>query len=1049
MPHNPQKQLPRGQGTTDPEFTSQVAVQQAGPAAVVQETPFERLERSLLNIGTGIAGAAGSLAAQQRSLARMKDQAVARHEQMIQSVRQGTATRHASLQQRRLLTVRNAQNELLLQAERHNPEWLFRQARTGFNNSASAEEQAMWSQLLLGSRQLADQFRVSGAQEQENDIVQQYAMAGQTATIAVAEMVSNLQSNPDLQRELMGDGVGIHQRVQNWIISAASEAAPEIFKIDRNDPSRELKEEQRDQLIAELVEKSLGVGDAIVRQHTQRSESTSFQTGTDLIAAQLLSYWEGKIGVQALGKSIEDTGTLHFNHLPEVEQQRKLKIFIADSIAMATSGAFGTDVGEIENRIAALVNEGIGTFVPQEDGSQLLVVDRLFNDLEAVSVLSNASARLSDMVVGNFISGAQEAKLSRTVEIPFLADDGTMQRRSVPDPKAHVTLAAPSPVDGRSEYDRIADRALADSGLDMDASEMSSTQLAAATSIRDMAEKLNEQGRDALNDIIKQQINIQGVLNGDPLANAADAYNNMLIIRAFSNGGQLGPEQLRTVLDRAKELRTAAGVGALEGEREMPEARDVWDGVSPLEYTPETRHLRRSIHEIEAAAWSKQENIADLPANLLGDMQTKWTRGNPEQMMDVMFFAASLSEQRQNELYASLGDGSPQSFALRIAVHNWKKQSNDLELLQPLDDMMDRARQTMSVQSPDDFLKQITSFPKFSGEENRVAASAAFAEVLAVAGLTMKPERGGWFNILPRRNVSSEHKDRMTDIQGAFMGQTKKAMDDMFGLWAIRVQRTEDGPVEAAIWVQGVMRSQGWHIVNYDGEPTMVQDIMQHFGPADPRARAAIGKKRRILTGLGTDIIGEETVPIQTFQERVAAYVRSPLLPWQRSVIGEALKLAPSDIPLTMAEMYIHSPTIVNPELFLDSRGNFVDGMTFVISDATNSDAQNALRKSASDWGGVILNGRTFDGRLLPAIRALQDVEYIGPDGETHILRAGEPISVFTDLLFDSVVTDQAGPPPRQQFEDDAMLDTHHRFFETILPSLPPFDATFNRIFGE
>lgn len=1040
MPHAPQKHLPRGQGTVDPEFTSQVPVQQAGPAEVVQETPFERLERSLINIGTGLAGAAGSLAAQHRSLARMKDQAVARHEQMIQSVRQGTATRHASLQQRRLQEVRKTQNELLSRAEQHNPEWLFRQSRIGFNNSASAEEQAMWSQLLLGSRKLADQFKSSASQEHEDDIVQQYAMAGQTATVAVAEMVSNLQRNPDLQRELMGNGVGIHQRVQDWIISAASEAAPEIFKIDRNDPNRQLKEEQRDQLIAELVEKSLRVGDSVVRQHTQRSESTSFQTGTDLIAAQMLSYFEGKIGVQALAKSMEDTGTLHFNHLPEVEQQRKLKVFIADSIAMATSGMFGTDVGEIENRVAALVNEGIGTFVLQEDGSQLLVVDRLFNDLEAVSVLSDASSRLAEMSVGNFISLSQEAKLSRTVEIPFLADDGTMQRRSVPDPQAHVTLAAPSPVDGRTEYDRIADRALAESGLDMDASEMSQTQLAAATSIRDMAEQMNEAGQEALNDIILQQINIQGVLNGDPLADPKEAYNHMLRTRTFSGAEQLSPGQLRTVLDRAKILREADRAGAIKGEREGPdESREVWDGVSVLEFTPETRNLRRAVNEIEAAAWSTPSNIADLPANLLGDMQNQWTRGNPEQMMDVMFFAAALTESRQNELYASLGEGSPQSFALRIAVHNWKKQSNDLELLQPMDDMMDRARQTMALPTSDDFLQAITSFPRFSGEENRIVASAAFAEVLAVAGLDTKPERGGLVNILPNRNVSSEHKDRMTDIQAAYMGQTKKALDDMFGLWAIRVQRTDDGPIEAAIWVQGMMRSQGWHIVNYDGEPTMVQDIMQHFGPADPRARAAIGKKRLILTGLGTNITGEEVVPIETFQERVDAYVRSPLLPWQRIAIGDALKLAPSEIPLTIEEMYIRSPTIVNPALFRDSLGNFIGGMNFVISDATNSDAQQALRKTAEDWGGVIVQGTTHNGQLLPVIRALRDVEYLGPDGELHFLRRGEPISVFTDLLFDSVVLDRAGPPPRKQFVEDAMLDTSHRFFETIIPSLPPF----------
>ena len=1028
MPHTPQKNIPRGPGTVDPEFTSQVAVQQAGPAAVVQETPFERLERSLINIGTGLAGAAGSLAQQQRSLARMKDQAVARHERMIQSVRQGQATRHESLQQRRLQDVRNNQTELLLQAEQHNPEWLFRQSRIGFNNSASAEEQAMWSELLLESRKLADKFKVSQAQEHENDIVQQFAMAGQTATVAVSEMVSNLQADPDLQNELMGNGVGIHQRVQDWVIAAAAEAAPEIFKIDRNDPDRELKEEQRDQLIAELVEKSLRVGDGVVRQHTQKSEATSFQTGTDLIASQLLSYFEGKIGAEALSKSLEDTGRLHFNHLPEIEQERKLKMFLADSIEMATSGRFGTDVGEIENRVVALIAESS------------------FNDLEAISVLSNASDRLSEMVVDNFVSLSQEAKLSRTVEVPFLADDGTMQRRSVPDPKAHVTLSLPSPVDGRTEYDRIADRALIEAGLDGDPSDMSPTQLNAASRIRDVALELNERGQRDLDDIVQQQNNIRGVLNGDPQASASDAYDHMLLTRTFSDSDQLAPHQLRTILERDKLIRAKNKATGLPGAVTEPESRLIWDGVSRLEFTPETRTLRRAVNELEAAAWNKPENITELPDNLLGDMQNKWTQGNPEQMMDVMFFTSSLTEQRQQQIYNSFGEGSSQTFALRNAIHSFKLAANNIEFASPLPDLMDRARQTMSAQTPEKFLADITSFPEFPGEDNRSVASAAFAEVLSAAGLKTATERGGFLNALPNRNPASEHKERMTDIQSAFMGPTKSTMDKMFGLWSVRVQRTGDSPVEAAIWVQGQMRSQGWHIVNFDGEATMVQDIMQHFGSDEPRARGATGKRRRIITGIGSSLLTEETVPIQTFQERVAAYTRSPLMAWQRDAIQQALQLEPSETPRTVEEIYIRVPQIVNPDFFRDSFGNFVGGIRFVVSDGTNSDAQFTLRKTAADFGGVIIQPLAFDGRLVPVARALQDVEYIGPDGEAHILRRGEPISVFTDQLFDLVVEDLDGPPPNQQFVDDAMLDTSRRFdFGGIRSFAPTFRPFFDR----
>lgn len=1027
----PKKEVPRGAGSIDPDFTSQVEVQQAGPVAVVQETPFERLERSLASIGSGLAGAAQSLSQQQASLARLKDQAVARQERIIGSARAGQFARNASLQKRRLQDVQNRQQELLLRADQHDPEWLFRQSRIGFNNSASAEEQAMWSELLLGSRKLADKFKSDEEKERQNSIVQQFAMAGQTATVAVSEMVSNLQADVETQRELIGDGVGIHQRVQDWVLSEAAAASPEIFDIDPRDKDRELKEEQRDQLIAELVEKSLRVGDGLVRMHTDQTESTSFQTGVDLLSAQLLSYFEGKLGIDALSDSINDIGRLHFNHLPDTERDLKFKQFLADAIEAATAGQFGQDVGDIEERVAALIETGEAVTITQPDGSQTIVVKGLFNAIEMANLRNASAERLSSMAVQNYVSLVQRSQLLRTVEVPLLSDDDTIQRRSVPDPNASTTLAIPGDLDGRSEYDRIADQAIIEAELDIDPEEMSPVQLAAVSRIREMAAELNANGQKALSKAVQVQNNIRGVLDGDPQASASGAHDNMLITRAFSNSTQLSPHQLRAILEQDKLIRERNRATMPQGMVMEPESRQVWDGTTPLQRTPETRTLREAVYQLEAAIWNKSEtlNAHALPNNLLGEMKIQWQQGNPEAMMDVVFFTSRLNVVRQDQIYAAFGHASKEALSLRTAVHNYKLAANNIEFKMPVEDLMDQARQRMATTSPTEFLDSPTPFTDFAGQQSRDVASLAFSEVLAVEGLDTQSEGGGLLSIvLPqslgigRKRSSENHRERMTFLQAAFLGPSKDIVDRMFGLWSIRVQRTDDDPVQAAQWVFGQFRDQGFRIVNFDGEVTLIQDPFGHFGPDEPRERGRGDDDRRILLGVATGNLREDDVPIETFNERVAAYVESPLAPWQRDVIQRALQLVPSETPRTMAEVYVRVPNLVNPDFFRDDFGNLLEGIKFVVSDGTNRDAQLTLRKMAADFGGVIIQPMTFDGRLVPVARARQDVEWIGIDGETHLIKRGEPLTVFSDQLFDSVVRDAELPPAHSTFTSDAAM---------------------------
>lgn len=965
---DPQRQLPRGQGTFDPEFTSRVEPIREQEVAKVQETQFEQLERAMINIGSGIVGGLQSLAEQQSGLARLKDQAIARQDKIMSQIVAGRVAGQRSMQERRLNDIKISQQQLLIEAPDHDPEWLFKRVRTSFNNAASQEEQAMWSELLIGSRSLADKFKINEDKEHDNEIIQQFAMAGQTAQQAVAEMVSALQQDPNLQRELMGNGVGIHQRVQDWILSEAGVAAPDIFDIRAGDPDRELKLEQRDQLIAALVENSLPVGDQLIKQHTGELDASAFQTGSDILGASLLAFYTGKIDIDSVKGSIQSISKLHFNHLSDVEKKQKFKQIAADSIDAATSGQFGNDVGDMDDKANAIIDSGV------------------FSEAEKFSLRSLASARLSDMATKKYVTEVQRATLARTVEMPIVGGT-TLQTTSAPDPNASVTLSIPDD-EGFSEFDRIADQVIIGAGLDIDPLLMTPVQIEAASQIRETALQLNTQGQKQLSKKIDAKINIDMVAIGDPGGNATNAYNNGIMMAAFSSSVSLNPSQVKRILQINEQVQNKNQI--VFGEQPVDPGQ-VWDGRSPIPATKETRSLREAVYRISKDVWDNPSSRGGtaLPENLITDFTQKWTTGNTEAMADTLYFTSILSEIRQNEIYKALGHNSAEALALRMAIHNQKKAANNREFIKPIDDLMDTARQRIAGGDPNKFLDGISSFGgDFIGQKNVEIASSVFSELLYMKGLDTAP-KSKFFGIF--HEPSEVHNEQMSSLQLAFLQSETRDVDNMFNLWALRIQETLDTPEEAAQWVYGNMQDSGLRIVNMDGDIRLVEDPLGHFGPESPT-----GKEHFVG-------IAQEPQEITTFSERVNAYVHSPMLPWQRTVIQLALGLSPKDTPVTMAGIYTRLDT-VNPLFVRDSQGKVDTGIQFVVSDPRHTASQSTLRKSADHFGGIILQPITRDGRLLPQARAKFPVDWTDPDGVQHSIQIGEPLSVFSDHLFNSVV---------------------------------------------
>ncbi len=952
---------PGGRGSVDPTFTPSVAVVQPGFQTRAPETPLQQLERVLFSAGSLGAQALQTAASAKRRRDNMREKAVARQDALMGQVQQTQATARHSMQQVRLEEAQKKQADFLIRSEAHDPVWLVRQARLQMVNAPSEEERSIWTDFFQDAHAAAQKIELTEQKKRQVEIVNQFSLAGQTADNAIAALGDRLKLDSELQSQLIGDGTNIHDRVQDWALEEAERVAPEVFDIDAKDEDRELREEQRDALVVQLIRSTLPIADRLIEQHRRNMEQSASATGVSLVSSQLSAYFKGDIGIDAMAESMSDTGELHFNHLSSTQKTEKAKQILTTAMDAALKGRFGFDISRIEPRMEALIERGP------------------FSTFEKDELRGAVQEGMTQLAVTHYNALVTRKRLSFTMEVPVPTADGVPGMRSVARPNALVSMAQVGS-DGRSEFDRIATQAIIDSGLDQAPEDMTPIQLAGVARILDTAADFNAQGQVALAKNAAEIHNLELVSQGDPAGDPAKAYEVGAARRVFSSERMLGPNQIQQIMDVEALIR--AERPELRG---TPEAEQLWDPTQPLERTPETRSIREAVWALEANEWSREEvaKAFALPENLTAEMSTMWQQGGTEEMIDVLFFASNLTDIRREELFSAMGDGSSESLALRNAYHEWWKGANNITFRPSLEDLMADSRSAMKTAKPAEFLASATSFQDQAGSLSRDVAAAAMAEILTVKRMSVKPgdfSFGNLQNAVKRMFVSpsEDFNENMSFIQSAFMGPTKPIVDRMMEVWAMRVQTTDDTPVEAANFVFEVMKADGFHFQNLDGETTIVQDPQFHFGPDDPS---------------GVDL-----------QVNVLKYIEQPLAEWQKSVLIQALDIRPPAAPpTTIAELYQSVPTLVNPERIRDSRGNKLP-LEFTISEGTNGDAQATLRAGELDWGGVILQARDPSNpqRLFPVIRARKNVTYTGPDGQEHVIVAGQPLSVFSFHLLET-----------------------------------------------
>lgn len=280
------ERMPSGIGGRDPDFRPTGAQVGRGRTFQVQAMPtqFDRFRDILMGPGRAAISAVRGQQAAEQNMERLRSQVMARNESIVQAAEQANiaAGRHRAAQaaaqqkteeQKRMDQARNRLMDILSSENSENPTWVMQETGKYMANAATTSERALWfnawDQARQGTRREAEQLEAEARREELLD----FAQAGNTAANIAQIAQSELQDNPQLQRELIGNGGGIHNRTQEWLLAEAAQASPEFFNISPDDPLRDDKLKVRDDLIQQIVKQSIRLGDSLVQQHVQESRT--------------------------------------------------------------------------------------------------------------------------------------------------------------------------------------------------------------------------------------------------------------------------------------------------------------------------------------------------------------------------------------------------------------------------------------------------------------------------------------------------------------------------------------------------------------------------------------------------------------------------------------------------------------------------------------------------------------------------------------------------------------------------------------------------------
>lgn len=519
----------------------------------------------------------------------------------------------------------------------------------------------MWFRMIGEAR-----GRVSvRARDTERETLEDINLAAVAASQVVEQAAIEMSKDQILQAELIGNGAGIPSRVENWVLSVARDASPDLFDVREGDPSFQARTRQRDHITAQLVKMSIPLADKLMKQYVREVNSTNEETASHKIDAAFVGALTGNYTTpEDLATDIASIGGDLTSHMTEGDRAKLLNESVGKAIRVAASGGLERDV---PTRIMAV---------------ETILAASGLSELDRSLLRSRFQDSLREEISKGYIDAAKERVLtaSKTQIDTDPASPFFGQRRSdLPDPDAAVSLAFEENAAGESGYHQTAREYLAGMGLSADDDNLI---------VRDvMAEvdKMVSRGlRSAAGKIEKEQ-QVASFLTNKLGGSAKEAWETS---PAFESQSPIGI--------------TESGLARIE--RWLPEdQRGDLNRLagSPIDNVPETRTIRAAVWGALGREASAATNY-QISEELLLKVNRDWTAGDPEDMWNAINFYRQLGNKQ--DFLKKFGEkaGLNAAVAMNIAankmfkarksgpVPDWAEVTQDAQNIMAKQDILSR-----------------------------------------------------------------------------------------------------------------------------------------------------------------------------------------------------------------------------------------------------------------------------------------------------------------------------------------------------------------------
>lgn len=747
----------------------------------------------------GVEGQARLAAAQERNDAARR----ARHQSLYNWVKQKKIDEDNQQQRayredmaRRLKAIEQEQFDLLRDERSENSEWLLNEAVMRQNNAEYPEQRQAWNDFVLRAQQQqrGDARRAAEdiAKQAQRDVINATRVAARTAKTAIDELWDDIRLDVDLKQQLIGNGRGINDRVNSYVLGIAQSSAPELFRLNKRDPQYAEKLEQQQLLVDQLYSYAqTHITKNLTSEYIAESNRTMEVAGGEAIDAGTQAFSEGRMDAEAFHDLVGTVLRTNFAHVdPRQRDALREKLYrqTFDNLATLT---LQSDPGLAVERMESLLRVADLNDNEKQIIRADIIEDKFPKAVKRVledAFLSQVTQRTQISTLNN--GALQVAKDPRTVEVEML-NDGVF----------------------RDEAGKLLDRLGIRPGEELTPlrANLLNTITKVAIDAEDRARKHVQSAQEAV-------FRTERFLSGQTLlaSEASKQWEDGILMRMLTGRLSVDDPVYSTI---ATEYKAKTG-------KTFP-----WNGQGPMPINNETMPVLRDIALAEGMAWSANKSTP-IPAELAQALSAGILQADPSRAELSLAFWQGLSPDSRQRVGAKLDARTLMVLTEADRIRSQTAQGQRMDISEVINKVrtidQNAAVAALEIARNQADLNNLLPNPNYRFDYAKALARALGKDEL-------RDEYGetvaGYGDSFAEYTFDATGSKAASSLLKAF--GTDQGLIPLFAQMAL-AQRANPGASldECATVVASRMQSQGYKIISTPQGKQVIKDPYQHY-PTD------------------------------------------------------------------------------------------------------------------------------------------------------------------------------------------------------------------------